>query len=325
MFHICFRLKYGKDRYDFIESLTVADVRKLKENSGSLTLFTNEAGGIKDDLIVTNAPGHLYVVSNAGCRDTDMPHMENRIKEMQADGKDVSLEFIDDMGLVALQGPRMSEALQPLTDIELNKLGFMQSSVGTVAGIENCRVTRCGYTGEDGVEISVDDTKTKHLVEALLQSSGEPALAGLGARDSLRLEAGLCLYGNDIDETTTPVEATLAWTIPKSRRVSGGFPGAEVILKQLKDGATRKRVGFLSSGPPVRGHMDIVDQQGNVVGMTTSGCPSPSLGKGNNISMGYVDKKMSKNGTELYIVVRKKKVPAVVSKMPFCPTNYFHL
>merc|ERR1711923_391281 len=137
---------------------------------------------------------------------------------MQSEGADVSIEFIDDKGLVALQG-------------------FMRSQTGEVAGIENCRITRCGYTGEDGVEISVPEDKTAHLVEAMLNSKGEPALAGLGARDSLRLEAGLCLYGNDIDESTTPVEATLAWTIPKSRRKTGGFPGDSIILEQLKCGA----------------------------------------------------------------------------------------
>lgn len=315
---------HGKDRFDFIESLTVADVRRLGENSGCLTVFTNPQGGIQDDLIVTNAQGFLYVVSNAGCREKDMALMQERIREMQKAGKDVSLEFIDDKGLVALQGPRMKAALQPLTDIDLSKLGFMQSSVCSVAGVENCRVTRCGYTGEDGVEISVAENRCINLVETLLGSAGEPALAGLGARDSLRLEAGLCLYGNDIDETTTPVEATLAWTIPKSRREKGGFPGDGIILKQLRDGATKKRVGFVSKGPPVRGHADIMDTQGNLIGQTTSGCPSPSLPKGTNISMGYVDKKMSKVGTEVRIIVRNKPVPAVVSKMPFYPTNYYN-
>jgi len=314
---------FGKDRFEFIESITVADVRGLKTNTGCLTIFTNENGGIEDDLIVTNADGFLYVVSNAGCRTKDIKLMQGKIQDMQGQGKDVSLEFLDEKGLIALQGPTMHKALQPLLDVDLTKIGFMQSFVGKVAGIEDCRITRCGYTGEDGVEISVATEKTAILAQALLDSQGDAALAGLGARDSLRLEAGLCLYGNDIDENTTPVEATLAWTIPKSRRQTGGFPGDSVIIDQLKNGATKKRVGFISTGPPIRGKATILDTQGNVIGQTTSGCPSPSLGKGSNISIGYVDKKVSKLGTEVNIMVRNKPVPAKITKMPFVKTNYF--
>jgi len=316
---------HGKDRFEFIESLTVADAKNLKANHGALTLFTNENGGIIDDLIVTNADCHLYVVSNAGCRDKDIPLMLGKEKEMKAMGRDVTLELIEDRGLVALQGPTMTACLQPLTNIDLSKLVFMSSAVGTVAGIEGCRVTRCGYTGEDGVEISVLEKACSALVEALLNSAGNPALAGLGARDSLRLEAGLCLYGNDIDATTTPVEATLAWTIPKRRRAKGGFPGADIILKQLKEGANKKRVGFLSKGPPARGHTDILDAEGKKVGEVTSGCPSPSIGSGTNVSMGYVDKSLSKAGTQLFFQVRNKKIETTVSKMPFVPANYFYL
>ena len=309
---------HGKDRFEFIESLSVADAKNLKPNHGALTLFTNDQGGIIDDLIVTNAEEHLYVVSNAGCRDKDIPLMSARLKKMkEEEGRDVSLEFVEDRGLIALQGPSMMSCLQPLTGLDLARLGFMSSMVGTVAGIVGCRVTRCGYTGEDGVEISVPEKDCANLVETLLSSSGNPALAGLGARDSLRLEAGLCLYGNDIDSTTTPVEATLGWTIPKTRRVTGGFPGADIILSQLREGASRKRVGFLSKGPPARGHTHILDAEGNKVGEVTSGCPSPSLGSGTNVSMGYVDTSVSKVGTNLYFQVRNKRVEATVAKMPF--------
>eukprot|EP00091_Calanus_sinicus_P013269 TRINITY_DN29488_c0_g1_i1.p1 TRINITY_DN29488_c0_g1~~TRINITY_DN29488_c0_g1_i1.p1 ORF type:complete len:253 (-),score=58.23 TRINITY_DN29488_c0_g1_i1:73-831(-) len=251
--------------------------------------------------------------------------MSKKEQEMKKMGKDVTLEFIEDRGLVALQGPTMMTCLQPLTNIDLSKLGFMTSTVGVVAGIEGCRITRCGYTGEDGVEISVLEKDCANLVEALLNSAGNPALAGLGARDSLRLEAGLCLYGNDIDATTTPVEATLAWTIPKTRRATGGFPGAEIILKQLKEGADKKRVGFLSKGPPARGHTNVLDAEGNKVGELTSGCPSPSIGSGTNVSMGYVNKSVSKLGTPLFLQVRNKKIETTVSKMPFVPANYFYL
>jgi len=316
---------HGKDRFEFIESLTVADAKNLQPNQGALTLFTNDEGGIIDDLIVTNAEEHLYVVSNAGCRDKDIPLMSSMEKEMKDSGKDVKLEFVEDRGLVALQGPTMMACLQPLTSIDLSRLGFMTSAVGAVAGIEGCRVTRCGYTGEDGVEISVLDKDCANLVESLLNSAGNPALAGLGARDSLHLEAGLCLYGNDIDATTTPIEASLAWTIPKSRRATGGFPGSDVILKQIREGVGRKRVGFLSKGPPARGHTVILDSEGNQVGEITSGCPSPSIGSSTNVSMGYVDKTAAKVGTTLHFQVRNKKVEATVSKMPFVQSNYFYV
>jgi len=315
---------WGKDRVAFMESLTVADVENMKVNSGSLTVFTNSDGGIIDDLIVSNAGDHLYVVSNAGCRHKDIPLMSAKEKEMKAAGKDVTLEFIDDRGLVALQGPSMMTCLQPLIDTDLTQLTFMKSIVTSVAGVGECRVTRCGYTGEDGVEISVPQEKAQHLVETILGSSGQPALAGLGARDSLRLEAGLCLYGNDIDEDTTPVEAALAWLIPKTRRARGGYPGEQVIAKQLKEGVTKKRVGFVSKqGPAARSNTEILDNEGNKVGKVTSGCPSPTIGGGTNVGMGYVSTNVTKLGSQLILNVRNKKYEAVITRMPFVPSNYY--
>lgn len=179
------------------------------------------------------------------------------------------------------------------------------------------------YTGEDGVEISIPEHKVEQVVAALLESpSGSAKLAGLGARDSLRLEAGLCLYGNDIDETTTPVEAGLVWTMGKRRRANADFPGASIILQQLKDKPSRKRVGLLSGGPPARDHTKIFD--GSVeIGGVTSGCPSPSLGQGKNVALAYVPLSMSKNGTKVNLQVRNKVVEAVVTKLPFVPTNYY--
>ena len=253
-----------------MESITVVDMINMKPNTGALTVFTNPAGGILDDLIVTEAVDHLYVVSNAGCRDQDVALLTARQAEMAAAGQDVALEFLTDRGLVALQGPGMVSCLQPLTSLDLSQLSFMRSSLCRVAGLE-CRVTRCGYTGEDGVEISVAEKDAVSLVEALLQSAGQPAMAGLGARDSLRLEAGLCLYGSDIDEATTPVEAGLAWLISKGRRERGGFPGEEKILEQLRAGVRRKRVGLLSRGAPARAGTEILDLAGNTVGRVTSG------------------------------------------------------
>jgi len=313
---------HGKDRINFMESLTVADVAGLKTNQGSLSVFTLPNGGIVDDLIVTKADNHLYVVSNAGRREQDIPLMRAKEEEMKVEGKDVALELLEDRGLLALQGPTMMQCLQPLTSLPLDNLAFMHSALVEVAGIQ-CRVTRCGYTGEDGVELSCPAEQTEALAQAILASDGQPRLAGLGARDSLRLEAGLCLYGNDIDEGTTPIEGGLAWTVAKPRRVKQDFPGAQVILEQLKNGVSRRRVGLLSRGAPARGSTVVVNAQGEKVGVVTSGCPSPSLGKGINVSMAYVEKSSAKAGTELALQVRGKDIPATVTKMPFVPTNYF--
>ncbi|XP_038666731.1 aminomethyltransferase, mitochondrial [Scyliorhinus canicula] len=310
----------GKDRVKFMESLVVGDISELQDNQGTLSLFTNEKGGIKDDLIVTRtSDGYLYIVSNAGCADKDSAHMKEKLAEFKAAGNDVDLEFLE-AGLIALQGPSAVRVLQEGVSDDLCKLPFMWSAMMTVFGVPGCRVTRCGYTGEDGVEISVPIQRTVELAELLLRNS-EVKLAGLGSRDSLRLEAGLCLYGNDIDETTTPVEATLLWTIGKRRRAAADFPGAPTILRQIKEKTKRKRVGLMSAGPPVRQHTPILNPEGKVIGEVTSGCPSPCLKQ--NIAMGYVDAEYSKSGTSIKVEVRKKIVDAVVSKMPFVPSKYY--
>ncbi|XP_067907519.1 aminomethyltransferase, mitochondrial isoform X2 [Heterodontus francisci] len=310
----------GKDRVKFMESLVVGDIAELKDNQGMLSLFTSEKGGIMDDLIVSQtSDGYLYIVSNAGCADKDSAHMKEKLAAFKAAGNDADLEFLE-AGLIALQGPSAARVLQEGVSDDLRKLPFMSSAVMTVFGVPGCRVTRCGYTGEDGVEISVPIQHTVELAELLLRNS-EVRLAGLGSRDSLRLEAGLCLYGNDIDETTTPVEATLLWTIGKRRRAAADFPGAAIILRQIKEKARRKRVGLTSAGPPVRQHTPILNPDGKVIGEVTSGCPSPCLKQ--NIAMGYVDTEYSKPGTPIKVEVRKKIVDAVVSKMPFVPSKYY--
>ncbi|XP_014808973.1 PREDICTED: aminomethyltransferase, mitochondrial [Calidris pugnax] len=311
---------YGRDRVRFMESLVVGDIGELKPGQGTLTLLTNERGGIVDDLIVTNtSEDHLYLVSNASCVNKDLTVMRDRAAELQAAGSDVHLE-VSDNALLALQGPSMARVLQAgLTD-DLAKLSFMNSVATTVFGVPGCRVTRCGYTGEDGVEISVPAGRAVEVAERLL---GFPEVwpAGLAARDSLRLEAGLCLYGNDIDETTTPAEAGLMWTLGKRRRVAMDFPGAAVIMAQAKEKPKRRRVGLTSVGPPIRPHTPILGPEGTSVGTVTSGSPSPSLGK--NIAMGYVETAHSRAGTALTVEVRKKQHPALVTKMPFVPTQYY--
>ncbi|NXP94078.1 GCST protein, partial [Passerina amoena] len=313
--HMLQTLVYGRDRIRFMESLVVGDIAELKPGQGTLTLLTNEKGGITDDLIVTNtSEDHLYVVSNAACADKDLAILRDRAAQLQAKGRDVHLE-VSDNALLALQGsPSMARVLQAGLSDDLAKLSFMNSISTTVFGVPGCRVTRCGYTGEDGVEISVPAAQAVELAEQLL---GVPDvwLAGLAARDSLRLEAGLCLYGNDIDETVTPAEAGLMWTLGKRRRVAMDFPGAAVIMAQVKEKPRRRRVG-LTSGLAL-----FTSPYPHIPGTVTSGCPSPCLGK--NIAMGYVEAAHSRAGTELTVEVRKKQHPAVITKMPFVPTQYY--
>ncbi|NWU94084.1 GCST protein, partial [Upupa epops] len=312
---------YGRDRVKFMESLVVGDIAELKPGQGTLTLLTNEKGGIVDDLIVTNtSEDHLYVVSNASCADKDLAIMRGRVAELQAAGSDVHLE-VSDNALLALQGPSMARVLQAGLSDNLSKLSFMNSISTMVFGVSGCRVTRCGYTGEDGVEISVPAEQAVELAERLL-SVPEVWLAGLAARDSLRLEAGLCLYGNDIDETTTPAEAGLMWTLGKRRRAALDFPGAAIIMAQVKEkpkrtapSYTHGRGGARAAG--LHSHSSNFTSPGTV----TSGCPSPSLGK--NIAMGYVEVAHSRTGTTLTVEVRKKQHPAIVTKMPFVSTHYY--
>lgn len=247
--------------------------------------------------------------------------MQDKVKEFQKRGLDVSLEVLEN-ALLALQGPTAAQVLQAGVTDDMRKLPFMTSAVMEVFGVSGCRVTRCGYTGEDGVEISVPAARAVHLATALLKNP-EVKLAGLAARDSLRLEAGLCLYGNDIDEHTTPVEGSLSWTLGKRRRIAMDFPGAKIIVPQLKGEVQRRRVGLICEGAPVRAHSPILNTEGTVIGTVTSGCPSPSLKK--NVAMGYVPFKYSRPGTQLLVEVRRKQQMTVVSKMPFVPTNYYTL
>jgi len=240
----------GKDRARFMETVTVADVKALPEGMGSLSLITNEDGGIIDDCIVTNAGDHIYMVINAGHEDKDLPHIESHMAKF--DGE-VSLEKVG-CGLLALQGPSASQVLGKLATEDVSKMSFMSGMPVTVAGVP-CFVTRSGYTGEDGYELGIPIEETEKIAKLLLDDP-DVEIIGLGARDSLRLEAGLCLYGNDLDDTTTPSEGNLLWTIPKSRRESGGFVGADKILGQIADKklVKRKRIGFIGSGPPPRSH-----------------------------------------------------------------------
>lgn len=315
----------GSDAIECIESLITADLQSLSNGSGSLTVFTNQQGGILDDLIVNRVSADfLYIVSNAARKEHDSELIKSTVDEFKSRGKNVDVKFFDPLerSLLALQGPGAAAALQPLTKIDLNRFFFMSSLATDIAGIKDCRVTRCGYTGEDGFEISIPDKNANFIAEALLDSKeANVKVAGLGARDSLRLEAGLCLYGSDIDTTTTPIEAGLAWLVAKRRRSEKNFPGAEVILRQLEKGVGRRRVGIRMEKGPAARHSVKIYANGSEIGEITSGSPSPSLG--GNVAMGYVQEQFKKAGTKVKLKIREKFYPAEVAKMPFTKPGYY--
>ncbi|XP_017492840.1 PREDICTED: aminomethyltransferase, mitochondrial [Rhagoletis zephyria] len=322
----------GKCAISCMESLCTADIQGMPDGTSSLTVFTNSNGGIFDDLIVSKVNGHtLYVVSNAEMKTQDMVIMQDAVDRFKAQGKDVNLEFLptSDQSLIAVQGPEAVSTLEKLLpkSYNLDKLYFMHTSLGEVAGVANCRITRCGYTGEDGVEVSVPSTRVQHVTEALLDANRSLKLAGLGARDSLRLEAGLCLYGSDINAETTPVEAGLAWLVARRRRNEANFPGASHILTQLQPGTKqikKRRIGLVMNGqkqiPPARAGVQIYAKDRNV-GYITSGCPSPSLGK--NVAMGYISEDLKKPGTLVQLKIRDTLYEATIVRMPFVNSNYY--
>lgn len=305
----------GKDRSRFMEAVVSGDILGLPDGMCRLSTLTNEQGGIIDDCVVTNGGDHLYIVINAGHEEKDLPHLQ---KYMDHFDGEVSMQVMSGRGILALQGPNAISVFERHTNTDMSTVKFMTGMNMKVAGFD-CFVTRSGYTGEDGVEISVPAEGTVDLFKKLLEEP-EVEAVGLGARDSLRLEAGLCLYGNDLDDTTSPIEGTLLWTIAKHRREEGGFVGADVICAQIKNGVSRKRIGFVSKGAPVREGSKIICPEGEEIGVVTSGIFSPSLQK--PIGMGYVKFGYHKAGTELQVQVRKKTQPLTVSKMPFVPPNY---
>lgn len=281
----------------------------------------------------------FHVVTNAGCREKDLAYLTEQLQAHQGHG-DVNWAVLEDWGLIALQGPLsveiLNNALGGSDQVDLSELYFgqcRQISINLRDGSEliPLLVSRGGYTGEDGFEISIPPHGVTKVTEHLLNSAGpyRLRLAGLGARDSLRLEAGMCLYGHDLDDTTTPVEAGLSWVIHKDRRTGGGFHGDGVILQQLRPakeggGPSRRRVGLIVDGAPAREGAEIVGQAGEkVIGKVTSGCPSPTLGQ--NIAMGYVESGNHKAGTEVGVLVRGKRRKATVVKMPFVTSRYWKL
>lgn len=305
---------HGPEAAAVIESLTPGSIAELKPGRQRYTVLTNAAGGILDDLMVTNCDGHkLFLVVNAACKDADFALIE------QASQGRARLEVLHDRALLALQGPKAAAVMAHFAPAAASMV-FMDAGPLTVGGIP-CFVTRSGYTGEDGFEISVAADQADKLARHFLEMP-ECDPAGLGARDSLRLEAGLPLYGSDIDATTSPVEAALTFAIGKRRRAEGGFPGADRILRELAEGTARKRVGIRPVGrAPARAHTEIQDTTGRVIGEITSGGFGPTVE--GPVAMGYVDSAFAEPGTPVVLMVRGKPLEAHVAVLPFVEQRYY--
>nr|CCA19961.1 unnamed protein product [Albugo laibachii Nc14] len=315
----------GHDREVFLESLVVADLAAAEIGEAKLSLLTNQNGGIIDDCVITKYEDHFYVVVNAGNKGNDLQHMHRELEQFKGDA---NIEILEDRALVALQGPGAVDALRDemFASVDFEELEFMNglyTSITSSSALKGLDVilTRCGYTGEDGFELSIPSAHVEQFTRQLLRYDSVLE-AGLGARDSLRLEAGLCLHGQDITPTTTPIEATLAWTIAKRRREQGGFPGHAIIMDQLKNKTfSQKRVGFGSEGTTFRTGTTLYDSNGRTVGKVTSGTFSPCLQS--PIGMAYIDKDAAKIGSEVRAKGRNKEHVLSITKMPFVPSHYY--
>jgi aminomethyltransferase len=300
-----------------LESLIPVDVADLKTNRQRYALFTNDNGGILDDLMVANMGDYFFLVVNAARKEHDLEHMRKFL------GAQCNIEPVTDHALLALQGPAAATVMARLVP-ETKTMGFMAVAAFEILGVK-CNVSRSGYTGEDGFEISVPEKHAEELARFLL-AQPEVAPVGLGARDSLRLEAGLCLYGHDMDEFTTPVEAGLVWALSKVRRDGGAraghYPGAEVIQEQMARGVARQRVGLRPKGRvPVREGAVLSTASGEEIGKVTSGTFGPTANQ--PVAMGYVQVAYATQGTEVYATVRDQLVQMEVVSMPFVPHRYY--
>ncbi|KAJ6242148.1 aminomethyltransferase [Anaeramoeba flamelloides] len=319
---------YGPDRVKFFNRLVVADVDAIKPWDNKLTCFTNENGGIIDDCMVCNKEDHLYLVVNAGSQPKDHKHLTTQLEkfkfEMGSKYRGVQINFIDQMSLLAIQGPLSQRIMHRLTGMKkLNKMKFMKAGKAKIDNV-NFEFGRWGYTGEDGFELAIENPKDAQKIGELLIRQPEIRFAGLGARDSLRLESGLCLYGNDMTEEINPVEANLTWLISKKKRKEGGFIGYNNIKSQILNpkSVKQKRVGFeLNGGAPARHNAEVYDMQGNKIGWVSSGGPSPLVKK--PIGMCYLPPTFARLGTQIQIKIRKKLSKGKIVRMPFYPDSYY--
>jgi aminomethyltransferase len=304
----------------FIEYILPGDMQALSTGYGRLSCITNERGGVIDDCVAFREKNGIFMVINAGCVEKDLEHIQFWGQNFRNRGKDVTIQIDRRYALIALQGPKAAETLQTQIAEDVSQFDFMTTRLCKVAGVP-CRVSRCGYTGEDGFEIAIPANEAIALTTKLL---AEPyvLMAGLAARDSLRLEAGMNLYGSDLNEDISPMEGGMGWTIGKRRRQEGGFLGFASMQSQFeKGGLSRQRVGLiLEKGPPARegSPLFVGEEQ---VGIITSGAPSPSLKK--NVALATVTTGFHTPGTVLEAEVRGKRYPMVVHKTPFVPTHYY--
>jgi len=304
----------GADPAKALERVTPADIQGIPEGLQRYGLLLSDEGGIKDDFMTTRLAGEaaLYLVVNAAMKDQDFAYIAEKLKGQ------ATLAPAPDRALLALQGPLATDVLERHSP-GISQMTFMQAKRVTVAGAPAI-VSRTGYTGEDGFEISIEGKDAEKVARALL-AEAEVLPIGLGARDSLRLEAGLCLYGHDMDDSIDPVEASLVWSMGKRRKEARDYPGADRIARHLQDGAAKKRVGLRPEGrAPAREGTEIADKSGRVVGRVTSGGFGPSLNA--PLAMGYVEKEFAANGTKLDLIVRGKALGAEVVAMPFVPNRY---
>jgi aminomethyltransferase len=300
-----------------LESLVPVDIFGLGQGRQTYALFTNDRGGVLDDLIITRwAQDRFFLVVNAGCKAQDIAHLRAHLGGLQ-------LTVLDQQALLALQGPAARQVMRELCPAAAS-LVFMQGCPAVIDGVE-VYITCSGYTGEDGFEVSVPAAHTEALARRLLGIAPVQAI-GLGARDSLRLEAGLCLYGHELTPDIDPVQAGLLWSVSKARRANGerpgGFPGAEVIFERMASGAALRRVGLAVDGKrPVREGQAVLDAQGRQVGTICSACYGASVG--GPIAMAYVEREQGEPGTGLNVDVRGKSVSVTVVRMPFIPQRYY--
>lgn len=301
---------HGDDPARSLEQLNPAGLTTLKPGAIRYGFLLNDDGGVVDDLMVTNSGDHLSAVINASRRDVDVAYLRSRLV-------DVDVIERPDTAILALQGPKAVEALGRLAP-GATELFFLQSTTVEIAGAE-VGVSRSGYTGEDGFELLVPSAAAE-VVARLILEQPEVKPAGLGARDTLRLEAGLCLYGNDLDETVSPIEADLRWAIPKRRREAADFPGADRILTEYENGPRRIRVGLAADGRrPVR-EQSTLSFDGEKVGAVTSGGFGPTIDR--PVAMGFVRPDLAEVGTRLVADVRGRDVPITVAPLPFAPHRY---
>jgi len=303
-------IKGEDDLTENLQKIFPIDLKKLSINQSKYSFLMKENGGIYDDLILTKLEDGYMIILNAACKDNDLLIIKSKLS------KDYDLKLIDDLSLIAIQGPDSKDILEKIIT-GINKLKFMHGNKFKFNS-DYAYITRSGYTGEDGFEISIKNSSANQLVEKMIELGS--SLIGLGARDTLRLEAGLCLYGHDINEETSPIEANLKWAISKNR-INDEFPGSKEIKKQFKEGVDKLRVGIKPGTRVIaRESTKIFDNNNNEIGKVTSGTFGPSVN--GPIAMGYVSKMFSKLNTKIFLEVRGKKIPASICELPFYKKNY---